>query len=68
MTVVTDAHPGDGRIYLQTKGLSGVRQACPAAPEAFASLTLYLGNWPTRGIAPNWLNCCGGPVGARCGP
>ncbi|MFD6065220.1 tyrosine-type recombinase/integrase [Rhodococcus wratislaviensis] len=40
---VADAHPGDGRIYVQTKGLGGVKQACPAAPEAFAWLALYLG-------------------------
>lgn len=40
---VGDAHPGEGRIYVQTKGLGGIKQACPAAPEAFAWLALYLG-------------------------
>jgi integrase len=30
---VADAHPGDGRIYVQTKGLGGAKEACPAAPE-----------------------------------
>jgi integrase len=40
---VGDAHPGDGRIYVRAKGLGGAKQACPASPEAFAWLALYLG-------------------------
>jgi integrase/recombinase XerC len=40
---VGDARPGDGRIFVQTKGLGGVRQACPCSPEAFSWLALYLG-------------------------
>lgn len=40
---VADARPGDGRIFVQTKGLGGVKQACPCSPEAFAWLALYLG-------------------------
>jgi integrase len=39
---VRDARTGDGRIYVQTKGLGGVRQACPCSPEAFSWLALYL--------------------------
>src|SRR5207249_1228393 len=49
---VADAHPGDGRIYVQTKGLAGVRQACPACPEAFAWLALYLGELAEQGHRP----------------
>ncbi|GAA4714391.1 hypothetical protein GCM10023198_42000 [Promicromonospora umidemergens] len=30
---VGDVHPGEGRIYVATKGLGGIKQACPAAPE-----------------------------------
>ncbi|MFE9328709.1 hypothetical protein ACIHDR_48045 [Nocardia sp. NPDC052278] len=40
---VSDAYPGEGRIFVATKGLGGVKQACPASPEAFAWLALYLG-------------------------
>jgi integrase/recombinase XerC len=40
---VNDAQPGQGRIYVRSKGLGGVKQACPASPEAFSWLTLYLG-------------------------
>lgn len=40
---VADARPGQGRIYVRSKGFGGVKQACPASPEAFAWLTLYLG-------------------------
>ena len=40
---VADVRPGDGRIYVATKGLGGVKQACPASPEAFSWLALYLG-------------------------
>ncbi len=49
---VSDAHPGDGRIYVQTKGLGGIREACPAAPEAFAWLALYLGELADDGHRP----------------
>jgi len=49
---VNDAHPGDGRIYVRTKGLGGVKQACPAAPEAFAWLALYLGELADQGCRP----------------
>ncbi|MFD5631121.1 hypothetical protein [Streptomyces sp. NPDC127072] len=33
---IGDVHPGEGRIYVQTKGLGGAKEACPASPEAFA--------------------------------
>jgi integrase len=49
---VADARPGDGRIYVQTKGLGGVKQACPAAPEAFAWLVLYLRELADAGHRP----------------
>jgi integrase len=49
---VGDAHPGDGRIYVQTKGLGGIKQACPASPEAFAWLALYLGELADEGHRP----------------
>jgi integrase/recombinase XerC len=49
---VTDARPGDGRIYVQTKGLGGVKQACPASPEAFAWLALYLAELAQQGHRP----------------
>lgn len=40
---VSDARPGEGRIFVQTKGLGGVKQACPCSPEGFSWLALYLG-------------------------
>lgn len=49
---VADAHPGDGRIYVRTKGLGGVKQACPASAEAFAWLALYLGELADEGHRP----------------
>jgi integrase/recombinase XerC len=49
---VHDVRPGDGRIYVQTKGLGGVRQACPASPEAFSWLALYLGELAQQGHRP----------------
>lgn len=49
---VADARPGDGRIYVKTKGLGGVRQACPASPEAFSWLALYLGELAQQGHRP----------------
>lgn len=49
---VGDAHPGDGRIFVQSKGLGGVKQACPASPEAFAWLALYLGELADDGCRP----------------
>lgn len=49
---VGDAHPGDGRIYVQTKGLGGIKQACPASPETFGWLALYLGELADQGHRP----------------
>ena len=49
---VGDARPGDGRIYVRSKGLGGVKQACPASPEAFAWMTLYLGELALEGKRP----------------
>jgi integrase len=49
---VHDARPGDGRIYVATKGLGGIRQACPASPEAFSWLALYLGELAQEGHRP----------------
>lgn len=49
---VADTRPGDGRIYVATKGLGGVRQACPASPEAFTWLALYLGELASLGHRP----------------
>lgn len=49
---VGDVHPGDGRIFLQGKGMGGVKQECPASPEAFAWLALYLGELAQNGHRP----------------
>jgi integrase/recombinase XerC len=49
---VGDVRPGDGRIYLWSKGLGGAKQACPASPEAFAWLALYLGELAQEGKRP----------------
>lgn len=49
---VSDAHPGDGRIFVRSKGLGGAKQACPASPEAFAWLALYLGGLAEVGLRP----------------
>src|SRR5260221_481345 len=49
---VGDARPGDGRIYVATKGLGGIKQACPASPEAFSWLALYLGELAGLGHRP----------------
>lgn len=49
---VGDAHPGDGRIFVRSKGLGGVKQACPASPEAFGWLALYLGELADDGCRP----------------
>lgn len=49
---VSDAHPGDGRIYVKSKGLGGAKEACPAAPEAFAWLALYLRELADAGHRP----------------
>jgi site-specific recombinase XerC len=49
---VADAHPGDGRIWVQTKGLGGIKQVCPASPEAFGWLALYLGEMADEGLRP----------------
>jgi integrase len=49
---VGDAQPGDGRIYVRSKGLGGAKQACPASPEAFAWLALYLGELAQEGKRP----------------
>ncbi len=50
---VGDVHPGDGRIYVQSKGLGGAKQACPASPETFAWLALYLGELAQEGRRPD---------------
>jgi integrase len=50
---VSDAHPGDGRIFVRGKGLGGAKQACPASPEAFAWLALYLGGLAGDGLRPS---------------
>ena len=63
---VADAHPGDGRIYVRAKGLGGAKQACPASPEAFAWLALYLGELAPEGSAPARASRCGGPGVYRC--
>ncbi len=62
---VGDVHPGDGRIWVQTKGLGGVKQACPASPEAFAWLALYLASWPMKVCGRVRMRRCGGPAGVR---
>lgn len=49
---IADVHPGEGRIFVRTKGLGGTKEACPAAPEAFAWLTLYLGELAAEGHWP----------------
>jgi integrase len=49
---VSDARPGDSRIFVATKGLGGVKQACPASPEAFAWLALYVAELAARGRRP----------------
>ncbi|MEV1173401.1 site-specific integrase [Nonomuraea sp. NPDC049784] len=49
---VGDIRPGDGRIFVQTKGLGGAKQACPASPEAFAWVALYLGELAAQGHRP----------------
>ena len=49
---VGDIRPGDGRIYVRSKGLGGAKQACPASPEAFAWLALYLGELAQEGRRP----------------
>jgi integrase len=49
---VSDARPGDGRIFVRTKGLGGVKQACPASPEAFEWVVLYLGELARLGLRP----------------
>ena len=49
---VRDVRPGDGRIYVATKGLGGIKQACPASPEAFSWLALYLGELAGLGHRP----------------
>ncbi|MEO8223103.1 MAG: tyrosine-type recombinase/integrase [Specibacter sp.] len=40
---VDDVRPGEGRIYVRSKGLGGIKEPCPASPEAFSWLALYLG-------------------------
>ncbi|MEV7810311.1 site-specific integrase [Streptomyces flaveolus] len=49
---IGDVHPGGGRIYVQSKGMGGVKQACPASPEAFSWLALYLGELAQEGHRP----------------
>jgi integrase len=47
-----DARPGDDRIFVATRGLGGVEQACPCSPEAFAWLAPYLGELAQPGFRP----------------
>ncbi|MFD9428216.1 MULTISPECIES: site-specific integrase [unclassified Streptomyces] len=49
---IGDVHRDEGRIYVQTKGLGGEKEACPASPEAFAWLALYLGELAQDGHRP----------------
>jgi integrase len=49
---VSDAHPGDGRIFVCSKGMGGVKEACPASPESFAWLAMYLGELAQEGLRP----------------
>jgi integrase len=49
---VADAHPGTGQIFVCGKGMGGAKQACPASPEAFAWLALYLGGLAQEGHRP----------------
>jgi len=49
---VADAHPGDGRIFVRGKGMGGAKQACPASPEAFSWLALYLAELAADGHRP----------------
>ncbi|WP_406136830.1 tyrosine-type recombinase/integrase [Streptomyces sp. NBC_01089] len=58
-------HPGEGRIYVQTKGLGGVKEACPASPDAFSWLASTSVSWPRTAIGPPRTSRCGGPCAAR---
>lgn len=50
---VDDARPGQGRVLVRGKGLGGVKQACPASPQAFEWLALYLGELAqVEGVRP----------------
>ncbi|MEV6812582.1 tyrosine-type recombinase/integrase [Micromonospora sp. NPDC051296] len=49
---VADAHPGNGQIFVRGKGMGGAKQTCPASPEAFAWLSLYLGELAQDGHRP----------------
>ena len=49
---VADAHPGAGQIFVCGKGMGGTKQVCPASPEAFAWLALYLGELAQEGHRP----------------
>ncbi|WP_345553928.1 tyrosine-type recombinase/integrase [Streptomyces lannensis] len=49
---IGDVHSGEGRVYVQSKGLGGMKQACPASPEAFSWLALYLGELAQEGHRP----------------
>jgi integrase len=49
---VADVRPGDGCVYVRSKGLGGAKQACPASPEAFGWLALYLGELAQDGHRP----------------
>jgi integrase/recombinase XerC len=52
---VADAHPGSGQIFVCGKGMGGAKQTCPASPEAFAWLALYLGELAQEGHRPAQL-------------
>jgi integrase/recombinase XerC len=49
---VGDVRPGDDRIYVMSKGLGGVKEACPVSPDALAWLALYLGELAQEGWQP----------------
>ncbi|MGY5048466.1 hypothetical protein ACWDE0_23040 [Streptomyces sp. 900105755] len=49
---IGDMHPGEGRIYDQSKGLGGVKQVGPVSPEAFAWLALHLSELAQEGLRP----------------
>jgi len=49
---VADAYPGAGQIFVCGKGMGGAKQTCPASPEAFAWLALYLGELAQEGHRP----------------
>lgn len=49
---VGDVQPGDGRVWVRSKGLGGHKQACPVSPEALGWLALYLAELAADGHQP----------------